>query len=139
MGLTNELANGALAFFTVTGEMWHHKITSNPRLTRAVTAASNCYLSHLGAKLGLDTLLLWCLFMVGKKTVRLIITDARKITLILIIIMYVSRNGRILLILDSSNGGTTVNCCHPLVKHGTTAGPDAALKGSRCPGNTGGA
>lgn len=50
VGLTNELANGALAFFTVTGEMWHHKITSNPRLTRAVTAASNCYLSHLGSQ-----------------------------------------------------------------------------------------
>lgn len=50
--LTNELANRALAFFffvvAVTGEMWHCKITSTPRLMPTVTAASNCYLSHLG-------------------------------------------------------------------------------------------
>lgn len=97
--LTNELANGALAvFFAVTGEMWPCKITSNPRLMQAVTAASNCDLSHLGNQTvwwkgwTLSSPLLRC-FYTGK-TVQLIIRDVRKITLIHIINMYVSRNGK---------------------------------------------
>lgn len=124
--LTNELANGALACLTVTGQMRHRRITSNPRPMRAVTPAR--YLSPSGQrKLRTHALLLWCSW--SPKAVRLIIRHARKITLILIIITSVWRKARILLFW-SSDIWTVVDCCHLVDTWGAAVGAEAAVQGS---------